>query len=67
MNVKQLLISFVATFVVGLLVTALVTWLWTLIFDGAGVINWQVAFSLALAVGIAVPLSNYLIARRSRD
>ncbi len=65
MDAKRVLIGFVVTFVVGFFVTALVTWLWTLIFEGAGVADWQLAFALALVVGIAVPLANALAAKKS--
>ena len=65
MKIKNFLIGFVVTFVVGFLVVALVTYLWSLVFYGAGVVDWQLAFTLALAIGIAVPLTNVLAARRS--
>ena len=58
MDAKRFLIGFVVTFVVGFLVTALVTYVWNLIFHGAGVVDWETAFTLALVAGIAVPVAN---------
>ena len=49
----------IVTYVVGLLVVALITYLWSLIFDVAGVVDWQLAFTLALAVGDSGAVDQY--------
>jgi hypothetical protein len=65
MDIKRFLIGFLVTFVVGFFVTALVTWLWSLVFHGAGVVDWQTAFALALVAGIAVPVANAFAGKKS--
>jgi hypothetical protein len=65
MDVKSLLIGFVVTFVIGFFVTALVTWLWSLVFHGVGVADWQLAFVLAFSVGVAVPVANAVASKKS--
>ena len=57
MNVKELLIGFVMTFGVTLVVSAIVTFLWSLIFHGAAAIDWETSFRFAIILGIALPLA----------
>lgn len=60
MNIKKLLIDFVTVFVVTFVVTAIVTYLYSLIAHGAGAFDWEISFSLAIALGIALPVSRVL-------
>ena len=52
MSIRQLLIDFSITFAVTLVVAVVVTSLWSLIFHGAGTIDWETAFRFALIFGI---------------
>lgn len=56
MNIKKLLISFVTIFAVTLVVAAIVTFLYSLIVHGAGTIDWETSFRLAIILGIVVPV-----------
>ena len=55
MDIKELAVDFVTTFVVTLVVVAIVTFLYSLIAHGAGTIDWERAFGLAIALGIVLP------------
>ena len=50
--IKRLIVEFITVFAVALVTTAIVTYLWTLIGHGAGVIDWETSFRLALIFGI---------------
>lgn len=52
MNMKRLLVEFVTVFAVTLVTAALVTFLWNLIGQGAGAIDWETSFRLAIIFGI---------------
>ena len=54
MNIKELLIGFVTVFVVTLVVSAIVTYLWSLIAHGAGVFDWETSFRFAVIFGIVL-------------
>ena len=64
MNIQKLLIDFVIIFVVTLVVTAIVTLLWSLIVHGAGTVDWERSFGLAISLGIAFPLMRALESKR---
>lgn len=64
MNIRELLIDFVTTFVLGLVVTAIVTFLWSLIFHGAGIVDWETSFRFAIIFGILFP---WMRARESKQ
>ncbi|MEK7325882.1 MAG: hypothetical protein AAB217_11565 [Chloroflexota bacterium] len=57
MNARKLLADFVITFGVALVVTVLVTFLWSLVFHGAGAVDWETSFRFAIIFGIVFPLS----------
>jgi len=63
MNIQKLLIDFVTIFVVSLVVTAIVTFLWSLIVHGAGSVDWERSFGFAISFGIAFPLMRALESR----
>ena len=54
MEIKEFLIGFVTVFVVALVVTAIVTYLWSLIAHGAGEIDWGRSFRFAIIFGIVL-------------
>ena len=65
MDIKFLIINFIVTFVVGFVVTALTTWVWGLLFEGAGQANWTLALALGLAIGIALTVANAFRGKQS--
>jgi len=56
MKIKKLLIDFITTFAVVLVVSAIVSFLYSLIVHGSGVVDWDTSFRLAIIFGIALPL-----------
>ena len=52
MKIKDLFVEFGAVFAVTLTTVALVTFLWNLISHGQGAVDWETAFSFAIAFGI---------------
>ena len=64
MKIKGFLIGFVATFAVTLVVAAIVTYLWSLIFHGAGAIDWETSFLLAIILGIILPITRGMTSKR---
>jgi len=56
MKIKKLLIGFATTFVVTLVVAAIVTYLWNLGVHGQSVVDWETSFRLAIILGIALPV-----------
>jgi hypothetical protein len=63
MNIQKLLVDFATVFVVALVVTAIVTLLWNLIFHGATTIDWETSFRFAIMFGIMLP---WMEMRRSK-
>jgi len=56
MNIKKLLIMFVSIFVLTLVVSAITTYLYSLIAHGTGVIDWETSFRFAIIFGIMLTL-----------
>jgi hypothetical protein len=63
MRVKNLAMEFVAAFVVSLVVTALVTFLWNLVGHGTTAADWETSFRFALILGIVL---TWIKARETR-
>ena len=55
MDIKKLLINFVTTFAMTLVVTAIVTFLYSLIIHGEGTVDWETSFRFAIILGIVLP------------
>jgi len=55
MNIKRYAIDFALMFAIVLVVNLIVTYLYSLIFHGLGVINWETAFEFAITLGIVLP------------
>ncbi len=55
MNIKKYSIDFALTFVVVLVVSIIVTFLYSLIAHGEGAVDWETAFRLAIILGIVLP------------
>jgi hypothetical protein len=56
MNLKKLLVDFVTTFALFLVVTVVVTFLYSLIVHGAGIVDWETSFRFAIIFGVTLPL-----------
>jgi Na+-driven multidrug efflux pump len=56
MNFKKVLISFFIGFVVTLIASSLVTYLYSLGFHETAKINWETSFQLAIIFGIIFPV-----------
>ena len=52
MNITKLLVEFITVFVVALVTTAIVTFLWNLIGHGVSTIDWETSFRFAIVFGI---------------
>lgn len=59
MNIKQTALYFVTIFILVLVVSALVTYLYSLIVHSNGVINWDTSFQLAIIFSIILTWLNY--------
>jgi hypothetical protein len=55
MDIKRMLLDFVSSFLLVLVVASVVTYLWNLIFEGAGAVEWETSFRLAIIFGIVLP------------
>ena len=67
MNITKVLAYVVVMFAVSLIVTAVVSALWNLIFHGAGTIDWVTSFRFAILFGILFGiLLPWIGTRRSR-
>jgi hypothetical protein len=54
MNIKKLVVEFVTVFVVALVTTTIVTFLWNIIGHGESTIDWETSFRFALIFGIVL-------------
>ncbi len=54
MKLRILFWDFVANFSLTIVVAAIVTFLWSLIVHGSGIINWEISFVLALVLAIVL-------------
>jgi hypothetical protein len=60
MKIKNYLTSFVIVFAITLVVSVVVTYLYTLLIHGAGAVDWDTSFRLAITFGI---IFSWLIGR----
>ena len=61
----RLIIGFLVYFVIVLIVAALVTFLYSLVFHGQGVIDWQTAFTFSIIFGLVFSWMN--VRKRKRE
>lgn len=66
MRFNDLALSALVTFLVILVAASVVTYVWSLTVHGAGAVDWETAFVLAIALGVALPISEALRARKGR-
>ena len=64
MNTKMFLVDMAITVPVTFIVAAVVTYLYSLIAHGAGVVDWAEAVYLAFVIGLVLPLTR---ARNGKD
>ncbi len=55
MKATRVLADAAITSGIALVVSVAVTWLWSLARHGAGVVDWEASFRLAIILGIALP------------
>jgi hypothetical protein len=69
MKLKPLITHAAITFCLTLVVSALVSWLWSLIRHGAGSADWETSFRLAVILGLVIPLATggHFGSERSKD
>lgn len=58
MNLKSILRGFIVYFVLVIIVSAVVSYLYSHIAHGQGVIDWESSFRLAFIFGVALPIVN---------
>ncbi|UCE39908.1 MAG: hypothetical protein JSV17_10510 [Candidatus Aminicenantes bacterium] len=54
MKIKGILLNFAIFFVITFGVSAIVNFLWNLIFHGTGTVGWEMSFRLAIILGIVL-------------
>jgi hypothetical protein len=54
MKTKKLAVEFVTVFVVALVTTAMVTFLWNIIGHGEGSVDWETSFRFAIVLGVVL-------------
>jgi hypothetical protein len=60
MNSSRMPLDVVITFAITLVVGVIITYLWNLARHGAGTVDWETSFPLAIILGIALPLVHAL-------
>lgn len=63
MDINKLLKDFLTVFTVSLVVSVVVTFLWSLIFHQMATIDWETSFRFATLLGVVLPLVD---ARRNK-
>lgn len=63
MKIRKLLTGVAAIFAVTLVVTAVVTYLWSLVLNRQGVVDWGLSFRLAIILGIVLPATRAMLSR----
>lgn len=58
MDFKKLFLDFLVFFTITLVVSIIVTFLWSLAFHNIAVVDWETSFSLAIIIGIIIPIVN---------
>jgi hypothetical protein len=56
MDFKKFVIGFITVFTITFLVTIVVTFLWSLVFHGVAVIDWETSLRTAILFGIIFPV-----------
>ena len=56
MDFKKIVMGFIPVFAIVLLVCVGVTFLWSLVFHGVAIIDWETSFRFAILFGIIFPI-----------
>ena len=56
-GMKGFITQFALTFAVALVAAAVVTYLWSLVAEGQGTVDWGTVVPLAIVLGIVLPVS----------
>ena len=56
-KIKKLLLNIAVVFVIILVVSIIMTYLWNQLVYGSGSVDWEFSLVFALTIGIALPLS----------
>jgi hypothetical protein len=56
MDLKKMIIGFITVFAITLLISIGVTFLWSLLFHGVAIIDWETSFRFAIILGIILPI-----------
>jgi hypothetical protein len=60
---RRFIIDVVSTFAVALAASAVVTFLWNLVFSGSPSVDWETSFRFAIILGVVLPLSQAVVGR----
>jgi hypothetical protein len=66
MNLKQFLVGFATILALTLVVAAIVSFLYSLIAHGTGVVDWALAVRLAIIFGFVLPITRVLEGREKK-
>ena len=61
MNFKKLAVEFTTVFVITLVTTAIVTFLWNIIGHGKSTTDWETSFRFAVIFGVIYFIANHLM------
>ena len=67
MNFKKIAIEFIIVFAITLLVCVGVTFFWSLVFHGVGIVDWETSFRFATLLGIIIPIIDSRKRMRSKN
>lgn len=67
MNIKPIFMYFVGIFALVLVVSTIVTFLYSLIVHGTGMVDWETSFRLALILGIVLTWTNARGREKQKD
>ena len=56
MDFKKIIIAFIPIFAIALLICIVITFLWSLVFHGVAIIDWETSFRFAILFGIILPI-----------
>lgn len=64
MHLRDFFISFFTLFAITLVVAAMVSFFYSLVVHDTGVIDWELAFRMAIILGIVLPFTRALESRK---
>jgi len=67
MNIKQIFVYFIGLFALIFVVSAIVTFLYSFIVHGIGIVDWETAFCLAIILGIVLTWMNVREKKKGKE